>query len=118
MAKEITTNLSVSVGKGKSASSGQANTTEDADGGFAGFRQTIGITAESIDLGADVATPKVVFIQNLSVTDFVEIDKASTIDVWPQKLLPGAAVLLRPSAGASFFAKADTNPVPIWIVAG
>ncbi len=118
MAKEIATNLSVVISKGNSKANGQTTSSEDLAGGFIGFQQNIGLTAESINLGADITAPKVLYIQNLDTTNPVQIDSAGTMDNWPQTLLPGAAVCLRPSAGGSLFAKATGAVVAIWIVAG
>lgn len=119
MAKEITTKCSCSIAAGGSSkTAGDSTVIEDLTGGCAGFRQTISDTAEAIALGADVATPKVVFIQNLDLAHSVAIDKVIAMTSWPQKIGPGAAILLRPE-GSGLFAQADaTFTVNIWVVAG
>jgi hypothetical protein len=119
MAKEITSNLSVSIAPlGASKATGQSQLQEDLIGGVAGFEVTLGNTSASpISLGAGVPAPKVVYIQNLDAVNFVTIDNVIGLTNWPQKLLPGASIVLRPLSTA-LFGKADTLPVDIWVVAG
>jgi hypothetical protein len=119
MAKEINSNLRVTINpSGNNSTGGGVQSIEDLAGGVSGFQQSIGFAAaEAITLGADVTAPKLVYIQNLDPTHFVVIDNVIGLTGWPQKLLPGTAIVLRPEATA-LFAKADTAAVNIWVVAG
>lgn len=117
MAKEISCSLKLSIAsKGSSNAVGSVNSSEDLAGGFEGFQATIGsTTAAAIALG--VPSPKVVFIQNLDDTNFLTVDAIVGLSSWPQKILPGTGVVLRPPNG-TIYAKANAAPVNAWIVAG
>lgn len=114
MAKEITSTINVSIASKGGKAAGSISTTEDS-GLFYGFQVTAGTTASAINLG--VTAPKLVFIQNNDPTHFVEVDNVAGMSGWPQKINPGAGILLRPE-NATLYAKANAAPVAIWIVAG
>lgn len=117
MAKEINCSLKLSIAsKGGSNAVGSVTSSEDLSGGFEGFQATVGSTTAA-SLGLDVPSPKTVYIQNLDDTNFVTVDAVAGLTGWPQKLLPGTGVVLRPPNG-TIYAKADSAPVNIWIVAG
>jgi hypothetical protein len=61
--------------------------------------------------------PKVVFIQNNDDTNFLTVDAVVGLSSWPQKILPGTGIVLRPPNG-TIYAKANAAPVNAWIVAG
>lgn len=118
MAKEISCNVKVYIAsKGTSKSAGELSWTEDLGGTGIGFEQKIGVAAEPIPLPADVGVPKVVYIQNLDPTNYVEIDNVTGMIGWPQKILPGTAALLRPGS-ATLHGRANGGEVRVWIVAG
>ncbi len=76
---------------------------------------TIGTSAQLLDLG-NVTSPGYVLIANLDATNYVEIDLATGMNVWPQKILPGGLIVLQPQS-ATLYAKAHTAPVGIYISA-
>jgi hypothetical protein len=119
MSQEINCNLKLSiVASGNSKSSGELQWQEDAAGGSIGFEATIGSSsATAVSLGAGVTAPKIVYIQNNDLINYVVFDNVAGLNGWPQKVLPGTAAILRPPNG-TLFAKADQAPVAVWIVAG
>jgi hypothetical protein len=85
--------------------------------------QNIGTTAEAISFDDISGAPKLVLLQNLDPTNYVEIDSASTMDKFPQKLLPGPSagipgtfILLAPETG-TIYAKAHTAAVNLLVLA-
>jgi hypothetical protein len=116
MAKEIVASCKVIIGSGTDKVAGDNSLSEDLAGTCVGFNFTVGLTAAAISL-TGIVTPKVVFIENKDDTNPVTLDSAITLDKWPQTLLPGAGVLLRPATG-TLFGKATGAPVKVWIVAG
>lgn len=116
MANEIsaTTNVSITL-SGQSAS---GNTTYRADlaGDFVGEEQNVGTSAEALDFG-DVTSPKILYVRNLDDTNYVEIDAVNTMDGFPQKLMPGDAIILLPQT-STVYAKANTASVKIFFIAG
>lgn len=77
--------------------------------------QTIGTSSEIINVG-DVTTIGYVLITNLDATNYVEIDNATGINVWPQKIKAGGFIILQPQS-ATLYAKANTGSVDIFISA-
>lgn len=118
MGKEIKCSIKLSIAsKGGSKASGDIDSTEDLGAGCVGFQATIGSSsAAAINIGIG-GIPKVLYIQNNDPDNFVQVDNVAALNGWPQKILPGTGILLRPTA-ATVYAKADTAPVPLWIVAG
>jgi hypothetical protein len=117
MAKEISSSIAVNItSKGGSKASGSIAFTEDLAGSFVGFQVTAGTTASAINLGAGVV-PKVVYIQNNDSSNYVQVDNVAGMTGWPQKISAGTGVILRPQ-NATLYARANSDPVAIWIVAG
>jgi len=81
-----------------------------------GDEQTIATTSTALNLG-DISGIKALYVRNLDATNFVQIDSNNGFANFPQKLYPGDAILLLPQT-TTIYAKADTAPVKIWIVAG
>ena len=77
--------------------------------------QSVGTSAEALQLG-DVTTIGYLVVKNLDATNFVEIDSANTFDKFPQKLLAGDQVVLRPQT-ATIHVKANTAAVDIAVTA-
>jgi hypothetical protein len=85
--------------------SGNTTTTQVGVGAILNI-QDVGTTAEALVLG-DLTTVGAVFIKNTDATNYVEIDSASAMDKFPQKLLPGESMILRPQT-VTIYAKANT----------
>jgi hypothetical protein len=117
MAKEIVASCKVTIGSGTDKVAGDNSLSEDLEGTCVGFNFTVSNTAAVAISLTGIVTPKVVFIENKDDTNPVTFDNVITLDNWPQTLLPGAGVLLRPSTG-TLFGKATAAPVKVWIVAG
>jgi hypothetical protein len=119
MANEISCSLKVAITpKGTSSTVGNITWQENLIAGCVGCQATIGFTsAAAISLPSGITDPAVLYIQNNDPTNFVTVDAVTGLSAWPQKILPGTAVVLRP-ANTTLFAKADTAPVNVWIVAG
>jgi hypothetical protein len=75
--------------------------------------QSIGTSAELVGVG-EVTTIGYVLIVNLDDTNYVEIDKVNTFDAFPQKLLAGDVILLKPES-ATIYAKAHTASCDVLI---
>lgn len=117
MANEISTNLNVSVSVNSQLASGAVNNQMDAsNNAFIGNEQTIGTSSETIFLGDVGSTPVFLFVRNMDDTNYVEVDSASTMDKFPQKLLPGRGVYLFPQSG-TIYCRANTATCRIWVVA-
>lgn len=91
-----------------------SNTYDQVGTGVLLSQQVIGTTTESIALGDLANVGGGLFIKNNSETNFVEIDSASTYDKFPQKILPGRAILLA-SQSITLHARANTGAVTITI---
>jgi hypothetical protein len=77
--------------------------------------QNIGTTAEALVLG-DLANAAFVLFKNLDATNYVEVDAASAMTSFPQKVLPGGFILLSPET-ITIYAKAHTAACDCLIVA-
>jgi len=77
--------------------------------------QNIGTTAETISFG-DCANVAFVLFKNLDPTNYVEVDSASAMTSFPQKVLPGGVILLSPET-TTVYAKAHTAACDCLIVA-
>lgn len=116
MANEINTIVKLTYTKGADQTIGSTNVTASQTGSHAIANvQAIGTTAETIDF-SDIATAGPVMITNLDATNYVEIDSASAMTSFPQKLLPGESILLRPET-VTIYAKAHTAACNIKVVA-
>ena len=78
--------------------------------------QSIGTSAETINLGEITGAPGVFIIKNLDSTNFVEIGGDSGLTVFKLKLLPGQFHAFQPSS-ATIYAKADTAAVRVQVIA-
>lgn len=116
MANETAVSINMTVTDAGGNINGNVSFQEDfAGGGAIANEQTIGTSAEALVFG-DVGTPKSVFVKNTDPDNFVEIDAVSTMDAFPQKLMPGQGILLKPQT-ATIYAKADTASCKVWVVA-
>jgi hypothetical protein len=116
MAKEIKSTATVEITPTKGGKmTGSTTLTEDSSGQQYGFSVLAGTLAGAVALG--VTAPKVVFIQNTDPINYVEVDNVSGMTGWPQKIVPGAGILLRPPNG-TLYARAHNDPVEIWVVTG
>lgn len=77
--------------------------------------QTIGTSSEQLNLG-DLATAAFVVVVNTDATNYVEVDAADTYDKFPQKILPGKAIVICPQT-VTLHARANTAPVAIQLLA-
>jgi hypothetical protein len=110
-----TISLNVSGSTGESASLYNQLTTAQAGSGLLLAVQTIGTSSEAIALGDLANLGGGLMIKNGDATNYVEIDSASSFDKFPQKILPGKAILLAPQT-VTIYAKANTASVAISIV--
>ena len=107
MAREITASASLTASKGGASVSASAAITNDMAGDqMLTNVQNIGTSAEALVLG-DITTIGFLFVKNLDATNYVEVDSVNTLDEFPQKLLPGEFVLLKPQT-TTIYAKANT----------
>lgn len=112
MANELTLNASLNFTKGtRKVLISKANIQVDVAGtDFVHMTQTIGTSAEALDLG-DITTPGYIFIFNRDTTNFIEVrDGASGADV--VKVGPGKVALFE-LATATPNAIADTAAVEV-----
>lgn len=77
--------------------------------------QIIATSATTVNVGS-LASLGALFIQNLDATNFVEVDDVNTFDDFPQKILPGGWIMLRPQT-TTIYAKADTAECRVKVVA-
>lgn len=84
------------------------------DGLIARGTQVVGFAAhELLDLG-DVASPSVIVIRNLDAANFVEIGRVISAAFEPFAAVgPGELAVIKPAAGQTLYAKADTADVRI-----
>lgn len=78
--------------------------------------QSIGTSAETINLGDITGAPGAIIIKNLDSTNFIEIGGDSGLTVFKMKLLAGQFAAFQPSS-ATIYAKADTAAVSVQIIA-
>lgn len=57
-----------------------------------------------------------IFIKNVDPTNFVEVDVATNIAVWPQKLFPNDFIILKPETSV-LYARANVASVEILVLA-
>lgn len=74
--------------------------------------QLIGLSSEALTFDEITGAPAVLLIENLDATNYVEIDSATTMDKFPQKIEAGGVVLLRPQTG-TIYARSNTAAVRI-----
>lgn len=64
----------------------------------------------------DVTTIGFLLLKNLSAANYVEIDSVNTFNGFPQKILAGEFILLKPQT-ATIYARANTAEVNLQVVA-
>jgi hypothetical protein len=115
MSNEISASLSISISFGADSVSGSAAFKASAQAnGFSENEQLIGTTATALDF-ENQTTPQLVFIKNLDPNNYVQIDANNSFNGFPQKLLPGEAILLTPETG-TIYAKANVAAVLLAVV--
>lgn len=113
MAREITYSVNLNVSKGGARVSHAKSQTLDMTGDdMLQSTQLIGTTAEALTFDEISGAPAVLLLENLDAANYVEIDSAATMDKFPQKLMPGDPILLRPQTG-TIYARANTASVRI-----
>ena len=113
MAREITCTVTLFANKNGARVSHTKSKVSDMTGDdMIQSTQLIGTTAEALTFDEISGAPQSLLIENLDSTNYVEIDSASAMDKFPQKLLAGDAVLLKPQTG-TIYAKANTAAVRI-----
>lgn len=109
----ILINLSASFSDDTDAFSVSNNGTLTQSGTGALFQtQTIGTSAEALDLGDLADVGGLLLIKNTDDTNYVEIDSVNTFDNFPQKIGPGQAIVLGAQT-TTIYARANTAAVDI-----
>jgi hypothetical protein len=116
MAQEINVTVNSNITLAGQTASGSTNFRLDLTNDFLGEEQTIPITATALDFG-DMTAMKTLYIRNMDTANAVTIDAVTAMTAFPQVIPPGCAILLLPST-ATIYAKAQTAPVKVWLVAG
>jgi hypothetical protein len=116
MALEISAGCNATITLSGQTVSGATTFRADLSADFFGQDQTIATSSTALDMGT-VTAPKVLYIRNLDEANYVEIDSVTSFDNFPQKILPGASILLAPQT-VTLFAKANTASVDIYVVTG
>ena len=115
MANEISVNITLTVSKNGTTVVGTCSKSITMAGNaFLGDVQAIGITYEAISFVDTV--PGYVFLKNNDATNFIEValDNAGSNKI--AKLLPGQGMAW-PTSSATLYAKADTAPCNMQVVA-
>lgn len=116
MSNEISASITLNVSKsGVTLNQSFSKTSDMAGAEMIGNTQTVGTSAETLTVG-DVSTIGYLLIKNLDSTNFVEIDAVSTMDSFPQKVLAGESILLKPQT-ATIYGKADTAACSVYVQA-
>lgn len=110
----ISGTLGYSSTDGTFSGQGSLSTTQAGSGAILNI-QNVGTTSEVLSLG-DISAPGPVMISNDDSTNYVEVDSASAMDKFPQKILPGAFVILAPET-ATIYAKAHTAACNVTVTA-
>ena len=80
-----------------------------------GSTQSIATSATALVFTGATVSGGYLLIVNLDPTNYVEIDSSNAFTNFPQKVLPGKAILLMPETG-TIYGKANTGAVEILIV--
>ena len=117
MAKEITIQAALNWANGGASVAGSFVAQLDQTGND-GMQETQDVltSATAITMGNITGAPKALLVKNLDKTNYVEIDSANTFDKFPQKVLPGAVILLAPQT-ATIYGRANTATVKIMKIA-
>ena len=118
MADELNLSISLAFAKGNLSGSRSVSDTIDVAGGaMIHAVQTIGTSAETIVIQAEIATAGYAFFRNLDANNFVKLgpDSAGLVDF--VKLMPGQCAVL-PLATTTIKAIADTASCNLeyWII--
>src|SRR5262245_37084828 len=116
MAQEISVTVNSNITLQGQTVSGNTAFKADLTGDYVGEEQDIWTNAEALDFGA-IIIPTTVYIRNLDATNYVQVDSASAMTSFPQKIMPGQAIMLLPQTG-TIYAKANTAACKIFLVAG
>lgn len=118
MANEISVSVNCTITQsGQSVAGAQTFSANLAATSFLGAEVTIGSTTAALLSLGGLSNPSVIMVVNQDTTNFVMIDNILALSNFPQKLLPGQSILLLPETG-TLYAKADTAPCQVWVVAG
>jgi len=79
--------------------------------------QDIGVTAEALDVGADIGTIGFLLIRNLDPTNYVEVGSDNAVANNVAVILAGQAVPIKPKSGVTVYLKANTAPVQVEFLA-
>lgn len=117
MASVITLSAALSLVGGGVNCAGSASVSQNQVGttGIANV-QIVGTTAETLTFVDAVPAGGFLFIYNQDATNYVEIDAASAMTSFPQKVLPGKFILLMPET-STIYGKANTAACNCLIVA-
>jgi hypothetical protein len=116
MANEVNWSVSLSANKNGAGISGSGSNSITMSGDtMIENVQTVGTSAELIVL-EDVDSPSQILLKNLDATNYVEIALDSGMTNKFAKLLPGEALLIRPSS-ATLYARANTAACNVLVVA-
>jgi len=78
--------------------------------------QSIGTTAEALDLGDLANVGGLLVVKNTDATNYVEVDAVNTFNSFPQKILPGQAIVLGAQT-TTIYARANTAAVSVVVAA-
>lgn len=115
MANEISITVNAAISTNGQGASGNTTYRADLAAQFIGEEQTVATSAATLALGS-VASPSFVYVRNLDATNYLQVDSANTFDKFPQKIQPGAALLLFPETG-TIYAKANVASVQVFVIA-
>ena len=79
---------------------------------FRGQEQFVGTTSELLSIVASV--PAFIYINNLGLT-MIMVDSVSTMDSFPQRIIPGGNLCLCPET-ATIYVKSSTPDGKIWVM--
>lgn len=118
MANEISFSGSLNFSRsGASASISASVSASQVGADFTQQSQVVGTSAEQLAIGGDVGTLGYLMVKNNDPTNFVELalDSAVSTQIFA-KLRPGEFCLLPPATG-TLYAKADTAPCSVSVLA-
>lgn len=107
MASEIVFNANFQAVKAGAAISLDLKLTEDMAGNnFGNNVVNVATSGAAIDIGSCSAIGWLL-VKNLDPVNFIQVDAANNFALFPQKILPGEMIALRPQT-TTIYAKADT----------
>jgi len=118
MARTISFNGTLSIsGSGVSASLSKSKSGSQAGADFTQQTQVVGTSAEALDISADISAAGYLMVINLDETNFVEVALDSGVSTQKFAKLRAGEFLLLPPSTFTLYAKADTAPVSVAILA-